>query len=151
MRTLQERMDGMKPYFRAIEMYNEALIVRMMFPKNWKAYDSQDGRIKATPSDDNPNEIYYYADSSNTSYEDMFDLIEETMKANQDVILKIKLLRTKVEELKEIFSKTSYDELKTLRFEMDKPKKVRARKPKKTKEETITSGDTVNMESEVVA
>ena len=104
MRTLQERMNDMKPYFRGIEMYNEALIVRVIFPSKWKAYNSNDGRIKATPSENVANEYYYYANSENTSYEDMFDLIEETIKANNDIVLKMKLLRDKVEELKELIA-----------------------------------------------
>ena len=95
--NLQDRMASMKPYFKGIEMYNEALIVKVVFPNNWKAYDSQDGKIKVTPSDTNPNESYYYASSEDTSYDDIFDLIEETIKANQDIILKLELLKKKIE------------------------------------------------------
>ena len=68
MKTLQERMNDMKPYFRGIEMYNEALIVRVVFPPKWKAYNSNDGRIKAAPSENVANEYYYYANSENTTY-----------------------------------------------------------------------------------
>ena len=114
--NLQDRMASMKPYFKGIEMYNEALIVKVVFPTNWKAYDSQDGKIKVTPSDTNPNESYYYASSEDTSYDDIFDLIEETIKANQDIILKLELLKKKIEELKEVFSSHSYDELCSLSF-----------------------------------
>lgn len=96
-KTLQERMESMRPYFKGIEMYNEALIVKVVFPNNWKAYDSQDGRIKVTPSESNPNESFYYANSGNSSYDDIFDLIEETIKANQDIILKLELLKDKIE------------------------------------------------------
>ena len=94
MKTLQERMNDMKPYFRGIEMYNEALMVKVVYPRNWKAYPSNDGRIKVTPSDDGAL-TYYYADSKDTSYEDMFDLVEETIKANNDIVLKLKLLKDK--------------------------------------------------------
>ena len=38
MKTLQERMNDMKPYFRGIEMYNEALMVKVVYPPRWKAY-----------------------------------------------------------------------------------------------------------------
>ena len=136
MRTLQERMNDMKPYFRGIEMYNDALIVRVIFPQKWKAYDSNDGRIKATPSETVANEYFYYADSNDTTYEDMFDLIEETIKANNDIVLKLKLLRDKVEELKEMFSLHSYDELTTLKFVLEPIKKdIPKRKYTKKKKE----------------
>ena len=121
-KTLQDRMNDMKPYFRGIEMYNEALIVKVQFPNKWKPYDSKDGRIKATPSETTANEIFYYASSENATYDDIFDLIEETIKANQDILLKVKLLRDKVEELRGLFSELSYEELSTLKFVTDSNK-----------------------------
>lgn len=136
MRTLQERMNDMKPYFRGIEMYNDALIVRVMLPPKWNAYNSNDGRIKATPSETVANEFFYYANSQDTTYEDIFDLIEETIKANNDIVLKLKLLRDKGEELKELFSRLSYDELLTLKFVTEKPKEAKPnRKYTKKKKE----------------
>lgn len=126
----------MKPYFRGIEMYNDAIMVKVIFPDKWKAYPSEDGRIKVTPSDTDANLTYYFADSNETTYEDMFDLIEETIKANKDIVLKLKLLKEKGEELKELFSKLSYDELLTLKFVTDKVKKDKPRRKytKKKKE-----------------
>ena len=134
-KTLQDRMNDMKPYFRGIEMYNEALIVKVKFPEKWNAYNSNDERIKATPSETEANMIFYYASSEDTTYDEIFDLIEETIKANQDIVHKIKLLREKVEELKELFSKHSYEELQTIRFELteakkDKPKRKYTKKKK---------------------
>ena len=130
-------MNDMKPYFRGIEMYNEAIMVKVVFPNKWKAYPSDDGRINVTPSDNDPNMTYYYADSNNTTYEDIFDLIEQTIKANQDILLKLQLLRDKGEELKELFSKLSYEELKTLKFVTEK---VKEEKPKRkyTKKKKVT-------------
>ncbi len=136
MRTLQERMDDMKPYFRAIEVYNSALMVRVVFPSNWKVYPSANDTIKVTPSETNANEVIYYADSSKATYEDMFDLVEETIKSNQDIVLKLKLLKDKVEELKELFSKLTYEELSTLKFVTDKPKEVKPKR-KYTKKKKV--------------
>lgn len=121
-------MNAMRPYFRGVEMYNEALMVKVVFPNNWKAYPSDDGKIKVAPSDTDPNLTFYYADSNESTYEEMFDLIEQTIKANQDIGLKLKLLRDKVEELKELFSNLSYDELLTLKFVTEK---VKTEKPKR--------------------
>lgn len=133
-------MNDMRPYFRGIEMYNDALMVKVVMPANWKCYPSADGRIKVTPSDSDPNMSFYYANSNDTSYEDIFDLIEETIKSNQDIVLKIKLLREKVEELKELFSQHSYEELQTIRFELteakkDKPKRKYTKKKKEAEKQ----------------
>ena len=138
MRTLQERMNDMKPYFRGIEMYNEAIMVKVAYPNKWKAYPSEDGKIKITPSDSDPNLTYYYADSKDTTYEEMFDLVEQTIKANQDIVLKLKLLRDKVEELKELFQNTPYDDLLNLQFVVGKkPKRKYVKKKKVEKLETV--------------
>ena len=136
MKTLQERMNDMKPYFRGIEMYNEALMVKVIYPPRWKAYPSVDGRIKVTASDNDKSLTYYYADSKDTTYEEMFDLIEETIKANNEIVLKLQLLKTKVEELKELFSQLSYDELKTIKFVTEDVKGPKGKKKytKKKKE-----------------
>jgi hypothetical protein len=153
MKTLQERMNDMKPYFRGIEMYNDALMVKVIYPDRWKAYPSADGRIKVTPSDTEANVTYYYADSNNTTYEDMFDLIEETIKANNDIILKLKLLKEKVEELKELFSQLTYEELQSLRFVTDKPKmekpKRKYSKKKKASEKPQEEPQIENKEEDV--
>lgn len=152
MKTLQERMNDMKPYFRGIEMYNEALMVKVVYPRNWKAYPSNDGRIKVTPSDDGAL-TYYYADSKDTSYEDMFDLVEETIKANNDIVLKLKLLKDKVTELKELFSELSYDELTTLKFVTEKVKneKPKRKYTKKKKEAEKLQEEPIETSEEEIA
>jgi hypothetical protein len=144
MKTLQERMNDMKPYFRGIEMYNEAIMVKVAYPNKWKAYPSEDGRIKITPSDSDPNLTYYYADSKDTTYEEMFDLVEQTIKANQDIVLKLKLLRDKVEELKELFQNTPYDDLLNLQFVVGKKQKRKYVKKKK-----VEKLETVEEEKEI--
>jgi hypothetical protein len=136
-------------------MYNEALMVKVVFPNNWKAYPSNDNRIKVTPSDDG-RMTYYYADSKDTTYDEMFDLIEETIKANNDIVLKLKLLKEKVEELKELFSRLPYEELQTLKFvtesfEKDKPKRKYTKKKKeveKPKEEPQIETNDVEVKEE---
>lgn len=147
MKTLQERMNDMKPYFRGIEMYNEAIMVKVAYPNKWKAYPSEDGRIKITPSDSDPSLTYYYADSKDTTYEEMFDLVEQTIKANQDIVLKLKLLRDKVEELKELFQNTPYDDLLNLQFVINKKSKRKYVKKKKS-EENEPQKEVVNKEEE---
>lgn len=120
----------MKPYIRGIEMYNDALIVKVVYPSKWQAYPSNDDRIKVAPSDSNPNESYYYADSENTTYDDILDLIEETIKVNSETALKIKLLADKIEELKELFSSKDYEELQSLTFYFEKHKRKYQKKKK---------------------
>ena len=145
-------MDEMKPYFRAIEVYNDALMVRVVMPSNWKIYPSADGKIKVTPSETNANEAIYYADCHNASYEDIFNLVEETIKNNRDIVSKLKLLKEKVEELKELFSTHSFEELQTLRFELSEAKKEKPKRKytKKKKEAEKAAEEPVEEENNTV-
>lgn len=143
MKTLQERMNDMKPYFRGIEMYNEAIMVKVAYPNKWNYYPSKNEKIKITTADNNKGLLYYYANSNDTTYEEIFDLIEETIKTNEDIVLKLKLLKDKIEELKEIFSTSSYEKLLTLTFDFKKKKRN-----KKIKETIIEPNQ--NVEKEVV-
>ena len=133
----------MKPYFRGIEMYNEALMVKVVYPPRWKAYPSADERIKVTQGENDKSLTYYYADSKDTTYERSKGItLPEysgkgytyngwSIKGTQE-----KILKTKVEELKELFSKLSYDELKTIKFVTEGVKTTKGRKKytKKAKE-----------------
>ena len=137
MKSLQDRMNEMRPYFRGIEMYNEALMVKVVYPSKWKAYPSDDGRIKVTPSETDPNLTFYYADSKDTTYDEIFDLVEQTIKANQDILLKLQLLKDKVNELRELFQVTPYDDLVNLRFVFEKQEKPKRKYTKKKKSEKV--------------
>lgn len=131
--NLQDKINALKPYFRGIEMFNDALIVKMQYPPKWKSYGTTDERIKTANDERDPNLVYYYGDSNNTSYEEIFALIEETVKVNQDMKLKLALLKEKFDELKELFSSKSYEELKTLEFHFQEPKKAKRRYTKRKK------------------
>lgn len=153
MPTMQERIEGMKPYFRGIEMYNDALIVRTIFPNKWRVFGSDDEKIKVAQSEDSQNEYFYYADGNESSYDDIFDVIEQTIKINQETTLKLSLLKEKVEELKELFSMHSYEELKNLSFvtnktDSTKPKRKYTKK-KKTSQEALKEENNEEKNEEV--
>jgi hypothetical protein len=82
----------------------------------------------------------------------MFDLVEQTIKANQDIVLKLKLLKDKVEELKELFQNTPYDDLLNLQFVIEKPTKPKRKyvKKKVKVEEEKTTEVCENNNAEVV-
>lgn len=128
--NLQDRIYSIEEYFRGIEMYNECLIVKVMFPQRWNVSNSSDNSIKVTPSESIPNEYFYYADSNEHDFDDIFDLIEATISGNKNTFLKLELLKEKVEELRELFSDADipYERLMTLKFVLEEPKKKKQKK-----------------------
>lgn len=139
MLQVEDYISKIGEYFEGIERYNDALIVRVKLPERWGVYPSSDERIKVAPSEEVPNEYYYYGSSNDVNLEDIFQLIIETIQMNKDVLLKIELLKEKVQELKELFDTKPLEELKTLKFVTEQPKKTKAkRKYTKKKKEAET-------------
>ena len=59
---LQDKINEIKPYFKSLESYNDALIVRVQFPPKWAVFSSDDGLIKPAPSENAAHEFFYYGD-----------------------------------------------------------------------------------------
>lgn len=139
MLQVEDYISKIGEYFEGIERYNDALIVRVKLPERWGVYPSSDEQIKVAPSEEVLNEYYYYGSSNDVNLEDIFQLILETIQMNKDVLLKIELLKEKVQELKDLFDTKPLDELKTLKFVTEQPKKTKAKRKytKKKKEAEI--------------
>lgn len=135
---LQDEIMKLGEYFRGIEYFNDALIVKVVFPTRWQVYPSIDGNIKPAKSDKETGEYYYYGDMNKVSLDDIFGLIEETVDANKDAELKIQFLNDKINELKELFKREPYEKLSRLKFIIeDEPKEKKAKRKytrKKVKE-----------------
>lgn len=125
---LQDKINDIKPYFKSLETYNDALIVVVRFPNRWAVFPSDDGLIKVAPSENAPHEYFYYGDNNKVSLEEIFDFIKNTVNVNKSVEEKAKLLISKIDELKKLFETNSLETLKTLKFDLQTPKKA---KPKR--------------------
>lgn len=152
-RTLQERIKDNALYFRGMEMTNGILIIKVQFEEKWGVYPNQAETIKVAKSTETPNEWYYYGDFEVISFDEIFDLIEDTVIMNINAAKKIELLNQKFEELKNIFATEKLEKLETLYFGFNettvkKPKKKYNRK-KKIEEPVITE-EIIEMKSEMI-
>lgn len=130
---LQERIKNNIDYFRGMEMTNGITVIKVAYKDRWGAYPTEDDSIKVAKSDTVANEWFYYADTDSVDIEKIFDLIEETVEMNSTVTFKLELLSEKINELKQLFSKTSLTKLQTLQFVMDENVKEKPKKRKYTK------------------
>ena len=137
---LQDRIKKNSEYFRGMEITNGILIVKVLYKDKWGVYPSEDEKIKVAQSEETKNEWYYFGEFSEVTFDDVFDLIENTIEMNLTAAAKIELLNIKFEELKNLFAIKSLDELKTLYFGFNdvikehKPKRKYNRKKKVEKE-----------------
>lgn len=137
---LQDRIKKNAKYFRGMEMTNGILIVKVLYEDKWGVYPKEDESVKVAKSTEIPNEWYYYGDFDIITFDDVFDLIEETVEMNINAAKKIELLNQKFEELKNIFATESLQKLETLYFafeEVKKPSKPKRKYNKKKKEDII--------------
>ena len=148
---LQDEIMKLGDYFRGIEYFNDALIVKVNFPPRWQTYPSIDGNIKPARSDKAQGEYYYYGDMNKVSLDDIFGLIKETIEANKDAELKIGLLNDKIAELKDLFRSTPYDKLVNLKYVIEEKKEKTKRKytKKKKVEENVVVAEETNVDENV--
>ena len=132
--TLQEEILSIQDYFKSVEYFGKGIVVKVNFPPKWSVYPSNDGRIKVAPDENIPNVFFYFTDLSEGTLEEVFALIRETVEMNNEAVKKIKLMRDKIEELKELFASKSLDELSSLKFVFESKKKRKYNKKKEVKE-----------------
>ena len=146
---LQDEIMKLGDYFRGIEYFNDALIVKVNFPPRWQVYPSIDGNIKPAKSDNTTGEYYYYGDMNKVSLDDIFALINETIEANKDAESKIHLLNEKVIELKELFKRETFERLSNLKFVIEEPKQEKPKRKytrKKKVEENVVVAEETNVD-----
>lgn len=138
---LQDRIKKNIEYFRGIEVIEDKVIIKVQYGDRWGAFPSKDNKIKVAKSESSVDEWFYYAQADEVEFDEIFDLIEQTIEMNLNAYIKLELLTKKIEELKEIFSSTSLKKLETLKFVMDeivdKPKKRKYTRRKKDVVENI--------------
>lgn len=142
--TLQDRIKAVQQYFRGLDIKETLFIVRIVYPSKWTAYNREDEVIKVAKAEGRNNEWYYYAETNEVDIEDIFDLIDDTIKTNEAVYQKIELMKVKMEELKDLFQSESLERLQTLEFVFNdskrskRKKQVKIEKPSQEAKESIT-------------
>ena len=130
---LQDRINKIKEYFRGMEITNNTYIIKVAYKDKWGVFPSEDNNIKVCKSEDAINEFFYYANYTTVNIEDIFNLIEETIEMNISAEMKINLLTSKIDELKEIFTNEPLEKLQTLYFAFQETSNNTKKKRKKKK------------------
>lgn len=126
--SLQDYINGINGYFKEMNIIENIVYVSVAFPKKWiidkTIEDNFNVKITANTKLDNANEIgyYYFAQFDNNIIDNIFNAIKYTINFNLQAEEKIKLLLSKIEELKEIFNEEDINTLKTLQFKYKKKK-----------------------------
>lgn len=118
---MKDSINKIKDYFVSMEMYEGKWVICVKFQPKWGAYPSEDGRIRVSSDEQEPDMWWYYANDDSVDVDEIINLINETVVTNLDAIKKVELFKLKANELKQIFSdeKLSLKKLQTLKFVFD--------------------------------
>lgn len=147
---IQDRLLKLAPYNPGFNLFSGQIIIHVTYKPNWRVLDSYDEAVKIARDDNNQFQYYYYA-STETDFNRIFDVIDTTVKFNNEAELKRQLLVQKVNELQKLFESEDLEVLQTLEFKIKK-KKVRIKKEKVVEDKQIETEETnleVQQENEI--
>lgn len=147
---IQDRLLKLAPYNPGFNLFSGQIIIHVTYKPNWRVLDSYDEAVKIARDDNNQFQYYYYA-STETDFNRIFDVIDTTVKFNNEAELKRQLLVQKVNELQKLFESEDLEVLQTLEFKIKK-KKVRTKKEKVVVDKEIETEETnleVQQENEI--
>lgn len=117
MTNIQKALDALQPYVIGIRYSNGMVLVDVVFKDGWIVPD--DKLVKKEKGDQAMNYYMLYSDSPNIGLDEILTYVETTIKLNLEKEKKYDLLKSKVDELKDLFKKNSLTKLKNLRFTFD--------------------------------
>jgi len=144
---LQDILEKNKDYFKCIEIKNGYLTMTISLKDKWGVFSTPDGKISVGKSPSNiPNEYVYFGKYEEVTADEMFSLLEQTVKVNIEAELKYQLLNEKYDELKKVFATTPYEQLKSLYFAFSEPINVLKEELPKKKRKYVRKEKNVEME-----
>lgn len=155
---LNENLNKIMPYFKGIDVIDGKLIVKLDLEKGWFCYEKPD-KFNAIRINDTTNSWAVMCDANSEQADEIFSFIEEIIQTNKSVKLKMDLLKVKMNELKELFAVTPFEDLINLKFtftnndNVKKKRKYTKRNKKNNEIETNTENNNEineNIENELV-
>jgi hypothetical protein len=114
MSNIQKTLDSLQPYVISIRYVDGTPVVDAIFKEGWTVPD--DSKIKKIKGNDDMNYFMIFSEVESIGLDELLAYVDRTIKLNQEREKKHDLLRKKVNELKELFKKTSLTKLSRLKF-----------------------------------
>lgn len=114
MSNIQKTLDSLQPYVIGIRYVDGSPLVDAVFKEGWTVPD--DPKIHKMKGNDEMNYYMIYSDVNGIGLDELLAFVDRTIKLNVEREKKHELLRSMVNNLKEVFKKHSLNKLKTLKF-----------------------------------
>ena len=140
------RLKNYETYGIHLDVADGTYIVSLSFPSSWVISKPKTNNIEVLKSNKQDN-LYHYMMLLEYDINDIFDSIDNTINFNNELSLKKALFLKKVDELDDLFHKTSYEQLEKLEFTFSE--KVKRSKPKKTTTKKKKEEDVICVNEEI--
>ena len=112
MSNIQKTLEALQPYVIGIRYLKGQPLVDVVLTEGWTL--PEDSKIIRTKGDESMN--YHMIHSETVGLDELLGYVDRTIKVNLDREKKHELLKTKVNQLKEIFKKNTLSKLEKLTF-----------------------------------
>lgn len=112
--NIQKTLDSLQPYVIGIRYLEGTPLVDVIFKEGWTVPD--DNQITKIKGDDGMNYYMIFSEVTGIGIDELLGYVEKTIKINLEREKKHELLKTKVNELKELFKKHTLTKLERLKF-----------------------------------
>lgn len=114
MSNIQKTLDSLQPYVIGIRYVEGTPLVDAVFKEGWTVPDEP--KIKKMKGNEEMNYYMVFSDVNGVGLDELLAFVDKTIKLNVEREKKHDLLRSMVNDLKEVFKKHSLKKLKTLKF-----------------------------------
>lgn len=114
MSNIQKTLDSLQPYVIGIRYLEGTVLVDAVFKEGWTI--PNDPSLKIVKGDEGMNYYMIFSEIKSIGLDDLLDYVNKVIKVNLEREKKHELLRTKVNELKEVFRVNSFEKLQNLKF-----------------------------------
>ena len=114
MSNIQNTLESLQPYVIGIRYLKGVPLVHVVLNDGWTVID--DPKIKRVKGDEALNYHMIFSEEPGIGLDELLLYVDKTIKANIDREKKHELLKSKVNELKEVFRRNSLNKLQKLKF-----------------------------------
>lgn len=114
MYNLQKALDALQPYVIGIRYLDGTPVVDAVFKEDWTL--PQSNVINKVKGNDDVNYYMLFSEADGIGLDEILSYVDVTIKTNIEKEKKHELLKEKINELKEVFKKTSLLKLQNLKF-----------------------------------
>jgi hypothetical protein len=112
-----EKLNDLRPYVTGVRFVKELTIVDVILKNGWGVFESETITYKAGKN--NTNYYMFYGINGDISLNDILDHIESVININIEKENKLTLLKSKIEELKMLFTSKTLKDLEKLKFTIE--------------------------------